>query len=278
MMPVAILTRPTCRAANMTTIDDIDFRALWRTHMAASGRPAKPASHWDAQAVRLAGKPVRSAYADAFVSRMDLDGCASLLDVGCGAGTICLNVADRLQRVVGLDYSTGMLDALRANADAMGLVHIETIHRSWNDDWRDVPVCDIVVASRAALVTDIGDALEKLNGKARKRVYVTHLVGGHFLSSDIQRAIGRTIPALPDYIYLVNVLHAMGIDPRLDYITGEAAPAQAPAFDLLAERVAKSMGGLSDAEHARLRQWYDAATPAERAGPPLRWALISWEK
>jgi SAM-dependent methyltransferase len=262
----------------MNTIDDIDFRALWRAHMVASGRPAKPASDWDAQAARLAGKPVRSAYADAFVSRMDLDGCESLLDVGCGAGTICLNVADRLQRVVGLDYSNGMLDALRADADAMGLANVDTIHRSWNDDWQDVPVCDVVVASRASLVTDIGDALTRLHGQARKRVYVTHLVGGHFLNPAIQRAIGRTIPALPDYIYLVNVLHAMGIDPRLDYIAGEPAPLEAPAFGALAERVTKSMGGLSDEEHARLGQWYDAATPAERVGPPLRWAFISWEK
>ena len=260
----------------MQTIDDIDFSALWRTHMAAAGRPPKPASDWDAQAARLAGKPVRSAYADAFVARMDLDGCETLLDVGCGAGTICLNVADRLRRVVGLDYSTGMLTALRANAAAAGLTNVDTIHRAWDEDWHDVPVCDIVVASRASLVTDIGDALARLNAKARKRVYLTHLVGGHFLDPAIQRAVGRTLPGLPDYLYVVNVLHAMGIHPRLDYIAGEPGPAAAPDVETLVERVARSMRGLSDAEHARLRDWYDAATPAERAGPPLRWALVSW--
>lgn len=262
----------------MNTIDDIDFRALWRAHMAASGRPPKPASDWDAQAARLTDKPVRSAYADAFVAHMNLDGAESLLDVGCGAGTICLSVADRLRRVVGLDYSSGMLDALRTNAAAAGLDNVETIHRSWEDDWHDVPECDIVVASRASLVTDIGDALARLHAKARKRVYVTHLVGGHFLDPAIQRAIGRRLPALPDYIYLVNVLHAMGIHPRLDYLDGEAAPAAAPDFDSLAQRVRKSARGLSEAEEARLLDWFASATPAERAGPPLRWALISWQK
>jgi SAM-dependent methyltransferase len=261
----------------MPSLDDIDFRARWRAQMAASGRPPKPASDWDAQAARLVGKPLRSPYADAFIARMNLTDCESLLDVGCGAGTICLNVADRLKRVIGLDYSTGMLDALRANAVAAGLTNVETIHRSWDDDWHDVPECDIVVASRASLVADIGDALTRLNAKSRRRVYVTHLAGGHFLDPAIQQAIGRRLPALPDYIYLVNVLHAMGIHPRLDYIEGEASSA-VPDFDTLAERVRKSARGLSELEHARLREWFHAATPAERAGPPLRWAFISWEK
>ena len=262
----------------MNTIDDIDFNALWRAHMAASGRPPKPASDWDTQAAQLADKPMRSRYADAFVARMDLEGCTSLLDVGCGAGTICLNVAERLHHVIGLDYSTGMLAALRHKAAAAGLRNVRTIHRAWEDDWQDVPTCDVVVASRASLVADIGDALAKLDAKARKRVYVTHLIGGHFLDPAIQRAIGRRIPALPDYIYLVNVLHAMGIRPTLDYIEGDASPAAAPDFDAFAQRVNKSARGLSEVEHARLQAWYEAATPAERIGPPLRWALISWEK
>ncbi|QEI06168.1 methyltransferase domain-containing protein [Pigmentiphaga aceris] len=262
----------------MNTIDDIDFSALWRSHMVASGRPPKPASDWDAQAARLVGKSLRSDYADAVIARMDFDGADSLLDVGCGAGTICLNVADRLQRVIGLDYSAGMLAALRANANAAGLSNVDTIERAWDDDWRDVPECDIVVASRASLVVDIGDALARLHAKARQRVYVTHLVGGHFLDPAIQRAIGRRLPALPDYIYLVNVLHAMGVQPKLDYIDAETGPATAPDFETLAQRVDKSARGLSDEERDRLRNWFDAATPAQRAGRPLRWALISWDK
>ena len=180
--------------------------------------------------------------------------------------------------MVGLDYSAAMLEALRAQAAAQGLAHVETLHRAWEDDWSDVPVCDIAVASRATLVDDIAAALARLNARARLRVYLTHPVGGHFIDPAIQHAVGRSVPTVPDYIYLVNILHRMGIHPCLSYLAQESRLAGAQDFDDYARRVAWSLGELSVAETTRLCAWYEQATPAERAGPPMRWAFISWEK
>ena len=171
-----------------------------------------------------------------------------------------------------------MLAAMRDKAAEMHLANVETLHRAWEDDWSDVPECDIVVASRSTTVEDIATALEKLNAKARLRVYLTHLVGGHFTDPAIQDAIGRRVPSVPDYIYLLNILHRMGIHPRLDYIAHENRLADAVDFDDFARRVAWSMGELDADEICRLRAWYECATPNERMGSPMRWAFISWEK
>ena len=260
------------------TIEAIDFGRLYRDHLAIAARTRKTASAWDGRAAGMAAKALRSRYADEFVARMDLAGAESLLDVGCGPGTIALAVAGRLGRVVGLDYSRAMLDAMQAQAAERGLAHVETLHRAWEDDWSDVPACDIVVASRSTQVDDIAAALARLHAKARRRVYLTHLVGGHFTDPAIQDAIGRRVPTVPDYIYLVNILHRMGIHPRLDYLTQESRLADAQGFDDFARRVAWSVGELSVAETTRLCDWYERATPAQRAGEPMRWAFIAWEK
>ena len=260
------------------TIEAIDFGRLYRDHLAIAARTRKTASAWDARAANMAARAPRSHYTQEFVARMNLAGAQSLLDVGCGPGTIALAVAGHLQRVVGLDYSRAMLDAMQAQAAQRGLANVQTLHCAWEDDWSDVPACDIVVASRSTQVDDIAEALAKLHAKARLRVYLTHLVGGHFTDPAIQDAIGRRVPTVPDYIYVLNILHRMGIHPRQDYITQESRLADAQGFDDFARRVAWSVGDLNVTETARLHDWYERATPAQRVGEPMRWAFIAWEK
>lgn len=260
------------------TLEAIDFALLYRQHQALSARTRKTASAWDARAPGMAAKALASGYAQDFVARMDLRDAQSLLDVGCGPGTIGLLLAAQLQQVVGLDYSAGMLAVLREQAAARGLQQVQTLQRAWEDDWSDVPECDIVVASRSTAVADIDMALHKLHAKARRRVYLTHLVGGHFTDPHIQDAIGRRVPPQPDYIYLLNILHRMGIHPELSYLTQESRLAGAPDFAEFARRVAWSLGELNVVETTRLYDWYERASPAQRAGAPMRWAFISWEK
>ncbi|MCC7464537.1 MAG: class I SAM-dependent methyltransferase, partial [Gammaproteobacteria bacterium] len=175
------------------TIADIDFGRLYREHALAAARVPKPAAAWDARARELQHGGHQSRYAEEFIARMDLAGAATLLDVGCGPGTIGLPLAARLECVYGLDYSRAMLDALRANAAGRGLANVEALHRAWEDDWSDVPVCDIVVASRSTQVQDMAAALEKLDAKARRRVYLTHRVGGRLFDKGAIEALGRTL-------------------------------------------------------------------------------------
>lgn len=257
------------------TIAAIDFGRLYQDHLIAAARTPKPASDWDARAADMKRKVMRGPYVDAFIAGMNLDGARTLLDIGCGPGTIGLALADRLERVYGLDYSRAMLDMLVANAAELGLDNVEAIHRAWEDDWSDLPQCDIAVASRSTLVADMAAALKKLDASARLRVYLTHIVGGSFIDPAVLQVLGRTQPCLPDYIYIVNILHRMGIHPRIDYIETPSRLADAVDFDSFADRVAWSLGELDDNERARLQDWYQREGTA--AIEPIRWALISWD-
>jgi SAM-dependent methyltransferase len=257
---------------------DIDFGQLYRDHMAAAGGREKPPEEWDARAEAMGRMAGESRYVDEFVGRMDLSGCATLLDVGCGTGAIALALAPRLQRVLGLDYSRGMLDAMMRNAAALGLDNVAPIRRAWEDDWSDVPACDIVTASRSTMVMDMADALARLDAKATKRVYLTSLVGGRFIDAEVAALLGSARPTLPDYIYIVNILYRMGRHPRLDYIENANRLAGAEDFEAFVRKAAFSLGEIDAAGRTRLRQWYDADPDrARRGGAPFRWAFISWD-
>lgn len=264
-------------------ISDVDFAAMYRTHMLRSDRPSKPASEWDARAKSLSGKVMSpeasgSGYTDDFLRRMDLSGARSLLDIGSGPGTIALAVADQLEQVVGLDYSPAMLECMRDNANELGLKNVQTCLRAWEDDWSDVPVCDIAVASRSSIVPDMAQALEKMTRHARLRCYMTHLVGGHFGDASVARALGRQQRAFPDYIYIVNILYGMNRHPRLDYIELPGRLAGTANFAEFAEKVAWSFGELTAEQIQRLQDWYDAdPVRAQQGGEPMRWAFISWD-
>ncbi len=175
-------------------IFDIDFGQLYRDHMAAAGGREKPPEAWDARAAEMGRLTLDSTYTRAFVERMDLSGAASLLDVGCGSGAIALALADRMERVYGLDYSRGMLAALMENAAARQLANVEPIRLAWEDDWSGVPACDLVVASRSSRVMDMADALAKLDAKAKQRQKLSQC---HIA---VVWLLGRIIPPFADLV------------------------------------------------------------------------------
>jgi SAM-dependent methyltransferase len=260
------------------TIDDVDFGRLYREHYAASGAREKPPEAWDARAADLSRELEGSPYVDELLQLIDLTGCRTLLDVGCGPGAIALALAPHLDRVYGLDYSRGMLDAMMKHASARGLANVEPILRSWEDDWSDVPACDLVLASRSTLVRDMEDALARLDVKAKRRACLTSLVGGRFVRADVLSLLGRERPAYPDYIYILNILHRMGRHPRLDTIRAGRRSDERPGLDHLVKRAEFSLGSLTEDERKRLEAWYrEDPDRAERGREPYRWAFVSWE-
>lgn len=195
-------------------LDDIDFGALYRREKQASTRPRKTARDWDTRAPAFAGKPLPSPYTQAFIERVVLEGCDSVLDVGCGAGDISLQLAPQLTQVIGLDFSPAMLALFKENAAALKVTQATAMLRAWEDSWATVPVCDVVIASRSTLVDDMEAALMKLHQHARRRVYLSYPARGFFRTSNNDRAA-------PDYLYIVNILRSQGLFPRLDYIDAE---------------------------------------------------------
>jgi SAM-dependent methyltransferase len=256
----------------------MDYAALYRAHMQQSRRLPKPAQEWDKRAADYMKEGAGDNYVADFLARMDLTGVESVLDVGCGAGALALPLAGKVAQVIALDYSQGMLQQLQAMAVERGLCNITTVHRAWEDDWQDVPVCDIAIASRSTLVEDMADALAKLNRHASKRVYLTYLVDGYFMDPEILAMAGALPPAAPDYLWVLGVARQLGVLPKLDYIVIPSRLAGCADFDELLTRLQKSTGKLDTAARTRFLEWY-AADPvrAFRGGAPMRWAFIYWD-
>ncbi|WP_184421731.1 class I SAM-dependent methyltransferase [Rhodoblastus sphagnicola] len=211
---------------------------------------------------------------------MDLSDCRSLIDIGCGNGALSVALAPHLETIVALDYSPAMLDVTRHRAVEAGTGNVTTVLRAWEDDWSDLPVCDVAIASRSTGVMDLEAALRKLDRQARKRVYLTAPVGAREINSSILEALCRPpAPKIdkPDYIYFINLLYRMNRMPRLEFISHPRS--EEPKTDWLGfqRNAAFFLGQLSEPEWERLRAWRELNPDAplfER--DQQHWAFISW--
>ncbi|MBW8777120.1 MAG: class I SAM-dependent methyltransferase, partial [Stenotrophomonas sp.] len=188
----------------------IDHSARYRQHLQACGFQAKPASAWDARAAQSSWKRRHDDYSEAFLARLDLSGVATVLDVGCGPGLLSLPIAAQVGHVHALDYSTGMLDGLRAAITRDGVPNVTPWALSWTDDWHDVPRCDLAIASRSLMVADLEAALRRLDAHARQRACITFATGPRAGVPELAELLGRDWVPMPDHRYPINMLLDMG--------------------------------------------------------------------
>ena len=261
-------------------INQLDFAQMYQQHMQQAHRTRKEPEHWDKRAQQMAQNCANpnDPYLLRFSELMDFTGAQTLLDVGCGPGSISLSLADKFQSVIGIDYSGGMIEMAKIRADEMGITNTHFEQLAWEDSWGSLPKVDISVASRSTLVDDLRAALLKLNRQTKLRVYTTHTLNPTFIDEDIIHLIGREIIRLPTYIYAVNILHQMGINARVDFIKSPNKSGF-DSFDAFVDSVNWSLKNITPQETEKLREYYDAqATSGKQIPYPSRdWAMVSWD-
>ncbi|QIM62826.1 hypothetical protein A1D29_05720 [Pasteurellaceae bacterium Orientalotternb1] len=265
----------------MNTFYDINFAKLYQQHLALCHYHDVSAQKWDKKADKFAETFVEkeNSYTTQFLNKLSIKPTDSVLDIGCGPGTLALPLACQCQQVYALDFSQGMLALLQKYQKQLNRPNIQTLHKSWNDNWDDVPQADIVIASRATLVGDLDDAVNKLISKAKKRVYLTAITDRHFLDDGIFTAIEREAIGFPTYIYLLNHLYQKGIQADLQFIEGCAGQFQGKSYQDLENAIEFSLGELSDTEKQKLMHFYQTR---QKNNLPIkhgqrRWAMISWQ-
>lgn len=259
--------------------EDINFNELYKKQKERTSFKAKDKEDWDEKAFSMNKRVHKSIYNEQFLDLLNLEGINSLLDVGCGVGNLSLKLADSLDEVVCLDYSTGMLETLEQNAKEQNLNNIKTINKSWYDTWDDVPSADLVIASRSMEVKDMKEALIKLNNKANKKVIVSYKKGGSFVSDEILEVLQKDIIKKPDYIYVLNILYQMGINASLNFIQSEGRNTIYTSKDKFIQSVSWSIDGLSKDEINRLESYYDTLDIEKKQKEEfVEWAVISWDK
>lgn len=199
-----------------------DWNAEW-VGLQNARRAADDSSQWDerAKTYHKATMPP-SPYARDFIDYAQLEPGDTVFDMGCGTGAISIPVAAAGHQVLACDFSEGMLQVLRGEAEKLG-VGVETKLLSWSDDWETKGVgpgnFDVACASRSIATTDLRASLEKLSGVARRRCAVTLPVGSSpRVDEAIMSAIGLQRQLGRDYVYAFMILVEMGMRPEVRYI------------------------------------------------------------
>jgi len=271
----------------METINaaDIDWNLSWIQEKNKKTWKSKTAGDWDKKATSFAKRTSTSIYTDKFLALLEPEPQWSVLDAGCGPGTLTLPLAPMVRRVTALDFSQKMLEILKNKAVKRQLNTITTNHASWEDDWQalQIPTHDVALASRSLAVKDLRAALTKLSHHAREKVVITDRVKHGPFDPDAFAAIGRPLNTGPDYIYTVNLLYQMGYLPTVNYIHLEETLRYA-SFSEAFEGYSWMFRELNAGEEKRLKKYVQSITTTLKDGTisvqrlhvPI-WAFITWQ-
>lgn len=228
----------------------INLAEEWRR---LDGRRRKPDSqdHWDERAKSFSFKDTPDAYLQSFISKAGITGKETVLDMGCGTGSLAVALAAMDCSVISADFSKGMLDRLRSKAAERGMLweggasgfasggstagdaelylsevqagKILPLHMSWEDDWANYGLgegsVDVAVASRSVITHDLEDSLKKLSAVARERVCVTVGTGvSPRVDMRVARAMGLELERHNDALFVFGIASNLGYEPTVSYI------------------------------------------------------------
>ena len=142
----------------------------------------------------------------------------TVLDIGCGEGTITRKIAKKAKSVTGIDKSELMLEELNKKAEDENIVNIHTIQKDINDlDYDEIGDYDIVLASRCLNgIFNIKNTLLTLNKIANEYVYITVFGSSiHKYKKEKAEIAGKPFKAGTDHMFLVMILRSVGIEANV---------------------------------------------------------------
>ena len=189
--------------------NDVDWAAFWAEKLST-----KVDKDWDKAAPGFFKRTRKEDYNDALFSKLILDKEDTVLDIGCGEGSITIPLAKRVKKVIGLDSSPKMLEYLEKRAAENSITNIETVLKPIEEiKYDEIGDVDVVVASRSLNgIVPIEETLAELNRIANKYVFIT-IFGpeNKKIEKDFDKELGIKTEDFPDYNYFFNILFNMGI-------------------------------------------------------------------
>lgn len=267
-----------------------DWTEAWKRHQ-EERRHADDREFWNQRAPSFAKTAGTSPYARRFLENAGVRIGQTVFDMGCGSGTLALPLAQQGIEVWACDFSPVMLELMMRRARMEGIDDlIHPLCLAWDEDWDAVqaPVCDFAFASRSVATSDLRAALTKLDSKAGQRVCITLGVDASPRSDPkLLEVIGRKSEPVADYMYGMNILWQMGVQPELSYIRSRRS-AEFHDFDEAIEKTCAIIEA-TPAERELLEAYSrEHLVPSvDRDGNPClsydhvrvtSWAFISWDK
>jgi SAM-dependent methyltransferase len=274
-------------------LNDIDWNSMWRDAQVASPWSKesrkelweKKADGFNDRILRVKSEASTSNdkdnYIDNMLQRIYVEPDFTVLDIGCGPGTLTILLAKKTKTVTGLDIAAQMLKHLKDNAAQEHLNNISYINADWDDAISSnlVEPHDVVVASRCLHPVDIKSSFARLSSIARHSVYVTVPVVHLPFDWEIYRVIGRNHVKHPSYIYIINALFQMGIQANLEILYSRVKINFA-TIEQVIEDLQWRTTPFTETEKAKLTRYVEDKF-AEQNGSfthegKSKWALIWW--
>ena len=194
--------------------NDVKWEEFWAERL-----EGKVSKNWDDAAPGFFKRTRKEDYQTALFDMLKLDEGDTVLDVGCGEGSITVPLAKKVKKVIGVDSSPKMLEYLEKRAKDNDIDNIETILKPIEEiGYDEIGDIDVVVCSRSLNgIIPITDVLHELDKIANKYVFIT-IFGpeNKKIEKDFDRELGIKTEDFPDYNYFFNILYNMGIYANIE--------------------------------------------------------------
>ncbi len=276
----------------------IDWNAMWQAESSPSHWGKNNCSRkdlWDRRAAGFNKRISRVAegkedldkddYISKMLDRIEVQSDWSVLDIGCGPGTLAVPLAKKSKSVTALDLSSEMLKYLKENAEKNGLSNIQYINSSWNDACTNhlISPHDVVVASRSLMSGDIKEALSHIISITRQAAYLTFPIVHLPFDWEIYKVIGRNGKKHPPYIYICNMLYQMGIQANMEVLHSRIK-VQFSSIEQAIDDVQWRTETFNPKELALLTEFLERKFSELKGSSVLthegysKWALVWWRK
>ena len=281
----AMMSTDGASQAPVIDVKDVDWNRVWQAQRAKQSYPKRDARFWDRRAPAFAKAVSGADYADQFLAILKPENHWSVLDVGCGNGTLAIPLSKLVSSITAIDLSQEMLKVVQERCEAEGIKNITIIHGRWEDVWGNLGIRshDIAVASRSMVVDDLRTSILKLDAIARKRVYVVTIVGDGPYDRHLFDVIERPLNVGPDYICNYNMLYQMGIYANVAFIEDKRIRTYNSPKEVL-DSVRWMFSELTPAEEDKLKTYLKERLVFNSGSWKLtyerlvRWAVMWWDK
>ena len=195
--------------------NQIDWEELWTRKMDKKGDRGKD---WTKAAVKYSERASKDNYTEQLISKMILTKEDTVLDVGCGEGSVTIPLSKEVASVTAIDATDKMLEILNEKIQEESIDNIKTI----KDDVNDVTLKkygnhDIVLASRVINgIKSPKKVFSNFNEIANKYVFITLFGPNNWkLEKDFFKYINSEYGGAPSYTILLNLLAEMDIYPNV---------------------------------------------------------------
>lgn len=192
-------------------LKDIDWAEFWNKKMDETGNRGKD---WNKAAEKYSKLAEKDNYTEKLIENMILDKNDTLLDIGCGEGSVTIPLSKRVKYITATDLTEKMISILNSRINDENITNIKTIKEDINNITLDkYGHYDIVLGSRVINgIKDIENVILNLNEIANKYVFLTVFgVNNWKIERDFYKYINKEYHDRPEYTVLLNILSNLGI-------------------------------------------------------------------